>query len=147
MFFWSLFLKTHKKSYWLSKTPSWPFLAVNNVFLYVFKNTDQITFVSLLFKAKTEKELRKKIGWPPKRSLFKFWNKNRKKCSSYFSFVLHSFKNNRPTNVIFISVFENAQKTVINRQKRPKWCFWRSIIFFVLFQKYQPKKKLCVYCF
>ena len=41
MFFWLVFLKTHKKGNWLSKTPFWPFLAVNNVFLWVFKNTDQ----------------------------------------------------------------------------------------------------------
>ena len=38
----------------------------------------------------------------------------------FFSF---SFWYNRHTNVIFISIFENAQKTVINRQKQLKWHF------------------------
>ena len=49
MFFWSVFLKTYKKSYRPSKTPFWPFFAVNNNFLCFFKKTDQITFVRLLF--------------------------------------------------------------------------------------------------
>ena len=53
----SVFLKTHKKSYWLSKTPFWPFLAVNNVFLCIFKNTDQNNIcVSIVFKAKTKEK-------------------------------------------------------------------------------------------
>ena len=48
------------KSYWSSKTPFWPFLAVNNVFLCVFKNTVQITSVRLLFlKLKQKKNFKK----------------------------------------------------------------------------------------
>ena len=49
MFFWSVFLKTHKKSYWLSTTLFWPFLAV--------KNTDQNNiFKSIALKAKTKEK-------------------------------------------------------------------------------------------
>ena len=33
--------------------------------------------VSIVLKAKTEKI--GKIGWPPKKSIFEFWNKNPKK--------------------------------------------------------------------
>ena len=57
MFLWSVFLKMHNKSYWLSKTPFWPFLAVNNVFLCVFINTDQNNIcASIVFKAKTKEK-------------------------------------------------------------------------------------------
>ena len=43
-------MKTHKKSYWPSKTPLWPFLAVNNGFFSAFsKILIKITFVLLLF--------------------------------------------------------------------------------------------------
>ena len=142
-----IFENAHKKIYWLSKTPFWPFLAVNNVFLCVFKITDQNNLcVSIVLKTKTETNL-KKIGWPSKKSIFEFWNKKYKKKFSYNFFFWFSFKNSRPTHIILISIFENKQKTIINRQKRPKWRFWRSITFFVRFQKYQPKEHLCVYCF
>ena len=37
--------------------PFWPFLVVNNVFLCVFKNTDQNNIcVSIVFKAKTKEK-------------------------------------------------------------------------------------------
>ena len=49
MFYWSEFLKMHNKSYWLSKMPFWPFLAVNNVFCAFSKIPIKITFVCLLF--------------------------------------------------------------------------------------------------
>ena len=49
MFFWSVFLKTQKKSYWPSKTPFCPFLMVNNNFYCRFKKMIKITFVRLLF--------------------------------------------------------------------------------------------------
>ena len=64
--------------------PFGPYLAVNNG---VLKNIDQNNIcVSIVLKAKTEK---KKIGWPPKKGIFEFWNKNCKKnVSSFFSFVL-----------------------------------------------------------
>ena len=57
MFYWSEFLKMHNKSYWLSKMPFWPFLAVNNVFLCVFKNTYQNNiYATIVLKAKIEKK-------------------------------------------------------------------------------------------
>ena len=59
------------------------------------------------------------------------------KKKSFFSF---SFWNNKHTNVILIKIFENAQKSVINRQKRPKWRFWRSITFFCAFSKIPTKR-------
>ena len=60
MFFWSVFLKKHKKSYWPLKTPFWPFLAVNNVFLCIFKNTvPNNTCVSIVFKLKQKKNMKK----------------------------------------------------------------------------------------
>ena len=70
MFFWSVFLKMHKKCYWLSKTPFWLFLAINNAFLWVFKNTDQNNIcVSIVLEAKTEKKFReKKLVDPLKRA-------------------------------------------------------------------------------
>ena len=59
-----------KKSYCLSKTP---FLAVNNGFLSVLKNTDQNNIcVSIVLKAKTEKKLRKKYWYPLKKGIFEF---------------------------------------------------------------------------
>ena len=49
----------------------------------VFKNTDQNNiWVSIVLKAKTEEE---KMADPPKKGIFKFCNKNRKKLSSHFS--------------------------------------------------------------
>ena len=45
--------------------------------------------MSIVFKAKAEKKIQKKIGWTPKKRIYEFWNKNLKKnISSYFSFVL-----------------------------------------------------------
>ena len=56
IFFWSV-LKKHKKSYWPSKTPFWPFLAVNNIFCVRFKNTDQNNICGfIVFKAKTKEK-------------------------------------------------------------------------------------------
>ena len=64
MFFRSVFLKMHKKSYWLSKTPFWLFLAVNNIFLCAFKTLIKITFVCLLFlKLKQKKNMKKILLW------------------------------------------------------------------------------------
>ena len=56
MFFWSVFLKMHKKSDWPWKTQFLLFLVVNNIFLY-FQNTDQNNIcVSIAFKAKTKEK-------------------------------------------------------------------------------------------
>ena len=58
-----------------------------------------------------------------------------------------AFKNNRHTKVILISIFENAQKNVINDQKGQNGVFDGQEHFFVRFKKYRPKEHLCVYCF
>ena len=51
-----------QKSYWPSKKPFLQFLAVNNGFLCVFKNTDQNNIcVSIVLKAKTEKKIEKEL--------------------------------------------------------------------------------------
>ena len=44
--------------------------------------------------------------------------------------------------MLFWSVFLKPHKKVINRQKRPKWCFWRPITFFVHF-KNTNQKNIC----
>ena len=57
MFFWSVFLKMHKKSYWPSKMPFWLFLAFSNVFLCVLLNTDQNNIcVATVFQASTKQK-------------------------------------------------------------------------------------------
>ena len=96
MFFWSVFLKMQKK-YWLSKTLICQFLVVNHGFFCIFKNTDKNNIcVPIVLKAKTEEKN-------------EFWNINRKKMFFIFFFYF-SFKNKRCTNVILISIFENARK-------------------------------------
>ena len=74
-----IFENAQQKSYWPSKTQFWLFLAVNNIFWCVFKNTDQNNIcVSNVLKAKTEKKIQ--TNWlTPKKSIFQFWNKNHKK--------------------------------------------------------------------
>ena len=126
--------------------PFWLFLAVNKVFFVLFQKycTNQKNVcVSIVLKAKTEKKFWKNV-LTPKKGVFEFWNKNCKKCSSFFSFVL-ALKTIDAQ--IFISIFENTQKNVISNQKQTKCRFWQSITFFVGFQKYQPKEHLCVHCF
>ena len=82
--------------------------------------------------------LEKKIGWPKKGH---FWVLKKKKISSIFFFCFY-FKNYRSTNVILVSIFLYAQKTIFNCQKCPKWHFWRSIIFLCFF-KNTDKKSIC----
>ena len=54
IFFWSVFLKTHKKKILTVKNA---ISAVNNGFLCVFKNTDQNNIcASIVFKAKTKEK-------------------------------------------------------------------------------------------
>ena len=58
MFFWWVFLKTHKKSDGPSKRPFWQFLAVNSGFLCIFKNTDQNNIcASIAFEVKTKENM------------------------------------------------------------------------------------------
>ena len=58
--------------------------------------------------------------------------------SSYF--FCFSFKNNRHTNVILISIFKNAQKTFLTAKNGQNDVFESH--FFVRFQKYQPKEQV-----
>ena len=110
------------------------------VFFGVLKILIKITFVCILFyKLKQKKKNWKQIGWPSKKGIFKFWNKNRNKNFFIFFFCL-SFKNNRHTNVIWSLFLKTHRKTVINRQKRLKWCFWQSITFFCTLSKIQIKR-------
>ena len=75
--------------------PFWLFLAVNNVFLCVFKNTDQNNIcVSIVLKAKTEEKKLKKLVDPQKRAFLSFEIKTIKKYFFIFFFCF-SFKNNR----------------------------------------------------
>ena len=60
----------------------------------------------------------------------------------FFSF---SFWNNRDTNVLLVSIFENAWKKVINFQKWPKWHFWQLITFFWCVFKNTEQDNICVF--
>ena len=110
MFFWSVFLKMHKKSYWPSKTPFLLFLVVNNGFLCVFKNTDQNKIcASIVFKAKTKEKYEEKnvfYGYYFKTQKSSFLGLN---LFFFFIFSGFSFWKNH-TNVILIIIFKNAQK-------------------------------------
>ena len=57
----------------------------------------------------------------------------------YNFFLSLSFWNNRDTNVLLVSIFENAWKKVINFQKWPKWQFWWLLTFFCAFSKIPNK--------
>ena len=76
--------------------------------------------VSIVLKAKTKKNTEKNSLTPIK-GIFEFEIKTEKNV--FIFFYCFSFKNNKRTNIILIIFFENAQKTVINCQKRPKWRF------------------------
>ena len=74
-------------------------------FFVDFKYTDQNSIcVSIVFKAKTEKNEEKKLVGPPKKSIFEFWNRNLKKMFPlHFSFVL--FFKTIDAQMLFRSVF------------------------------------------
>ena len=107
MFFWSVFFKTHNKSYRIDhqKRHFGRFRQLITVFLCFFKNTDQHNIcVSIVLKAETEKKnMNKKLVEPPKRAFLSFEIKTVK-----IFFFCFSFKNNRRTNVILIIIFENT---------------------------------------
>ena len=87
----------------------WPFLAVNNFFSWVLKNTDQKNIGdSIVLKVKTEKKLFKNIVWPPKVECF--WVLKQKPFEKIFIilFFCFSFKNNRHTHAVLVSIFDNA---------------------------------------
>ena len=56
-----IFENSQKKSSWTSKTPFWPFLAVNNVFFAFLKILIKITFVRLLILKLKQKKIWRKI--------------------------------------------------------------------------------------
>ena len=80
-----MFENAQKKLFTVKNAILAVFLAVNNGFFCVFKNTDQNNIcVSIVLNAKTEKKLKK--NWlTPKKSFFDFWNKNHKKYFIIFS--------------------------------------------------------------
>ena len=65
--------------------------------------------MSIVLKAKTEEEknFKKKLVDPQKKAFLIFEIKTVKK-NFFILFFCFSFKNNRPTNVILISIFENS---------------------------------------
>ena len=81
---------------------------------------------------------------PPKRAFFEFEIKTVKKEFVFIFFFSFCFKNNRCTNAILISIFESAQKNVINRHKQPNWHFWQSITFFKRRFQNTDQKNICV---
>ena len=89
-----------------------------------------------------QKKCKRKISWPPKKSVYELWNKNLLKKYFFIFFFCFSLKNNKRTNVVFGQYFWNALKKVNNCHKRPKWCFCRLIAFFSPFSKIQTKRAL-----
>ena len=105
MFFLVVIFENAKKNYSPSKTPFLLFFWLIKVCKSVFKNTDQSDIcVSIVLKANTEKN-------EEKRAFFSFEIKTIKTCFfiCFFCFTV-AIKNNRRTNVIFISIFKNAEK-------------------------------------
>ena len=152
-----LYGRGQKSSIWLkpSRLPAFSdfaiiFIYVNNGFLCIFKNTDQNNIcVSCILKAKTEKKIRKKLINPQKKAFLSFEKKTVKKCFFIFFFCF-SFLiwfvlalKTIDAQMLFWSVFlKTHKKTVINRQKRPKWRFWQSITFLCVF-KNTDQKNIC----
>ena len=60
-------------------------------------------------------------------------------------FLSFSFWNNRDTNVLLVSIFENAWKKVINFQKWPKWRFLVVNYFFWCVFKNPEQNNNCVF--
>ena len=76
---------------------------------------------------------------PPKKRVFGFWRRNPKKNFFFVFRLWFSFKNNRHTNVLLISIFENALKKAISHQKRHFGCFRWLLIFFCTLKKIVTK--------
>ena len=69
-----------------------------------------LEYMSHMWSVKTEEEKKlKKMGDPQKRAFLSFEIKTIKKYFFIFFFCF-IFKNNRSTNIILISILENAQK-------------------------------------
>ena len=75
----------------------------------------------------------------PKKGIFKFWSKNHKQnFSSYLKII--------DAQMLFWSVFlKTHKKTIIYRQKRPKWRFWQAITFYLCVFKNTDQKNICVF--
>ena len=87
-------------------------------------------------KYKFEIRLLKDTILDPRKSAFLVLKKTPQNLFFFVFRLRFSFNNNRRTNVLLVSNFENAQKKVIDWQKRHFGCFWRLITFFVHFKKY-----------
>ena len=90
---------------------------------YIKKQTQKYKFEIRLLKSTV----------PPKKCVFVFW---RKPPNNFFLvfWLSFSFKNNRCTYVLSV-FFLNAQKKVIDHQKRHFGHFWRLITVFCGFSK------------
>ena len=131
MFFWSVFLKTQKKVIDRQKRHFGCFWQLITVFCAFSKILIKVTifFFLLFYKLELKKKNWKNWLTTKKRAFLSFEIKTIKIFLHIF--FCFSFKINRRTNVILISIFKNAKKNVINCQKRPKWRFWRSRTFFL----------------
>ena len=145
MFFGRYFWKRTKKVIDHQKHHFGLFWRLITFFCAFSKILNKITFVRLLFmKLKQKKNLKKYFLW------FLFQNSKmlflgvNQFFFNFFSSVL-SFKTIY-TQMLFWSVFlKTHKKTVINRQKWPKWRFWLSITFFLYVIKNTDQKNICAY--
>ena len=100
-----------------------------------------VIFVRLLFlKLKKKKNMKKYFfnGFYFKTQKSPFLEVKTIFFNNFFSVL--AFKTIH-TQMLFWSVFlKMHKKTVINRQKRPKWCFWQSITFLCAFSKILTKR-------
>ena len=103
--------------------PFWPFLAINNGFLLVFKNTDKNNIcVSIVFKAKTKEKYEENVFLRLlfQNSKMRFFG-GQPFFYSFFSVL--AFKT-IDAQMLFWSVFlKSHTQKVINPKKRPKWHF------------------------
>ena len=69
--------------------------------------------MSIVLKANTEKNKNKKLVDPQKRAFLSFEIKTIKHFIFFIFFFCFGFKNNRRTNVIWISIFENVRAEIL----------------------------------
>ena len=70
-----------------------------------------------------------------KKSVFGFWRKTPQKMFFFVFRLWFSFKNTRHTKVLWVCIFDNAQKKVVDCQTRHFGCFWQLISLFWAFSK------------
>ena len=103
----------------------------------------------LLHKERTQKYkfeiwLLKSIILDPQKSAVWVFEENPQKNVFFVFRLWFSFKNNRCTNVFLASIFENAQKKVMDHQKRHFGCFWQLITVFWCVLKNTDQNNICV---